>query len=152
MTQIFLFLSVCLLGCTHQVLAAAWGILVSWPGIEPRPPAIGSMESLSLDHQGSPWDIFIFLFADEKTEAHKDAVVTQTHIVPKGEEPGDESRLFALGAVFVHVSQTLSFSSSPLGSLCFLSAHPQELGEAWPFSCVALHFRWKLSLGLIFYF
>ena len=69
-----------------------------------------------------------------------------------GEGPGDESRLFTLGAVFIHVSQILSVSSSPLGSLCFLSAHPQELGEAGPFSCVALHFRWKLSLGLIFYF
>ena len=83
-TQIFLFLSIYLLGCTHQVLAIAWGILVSWLGVEPKPPAIGSVESLSLDYQGSPSDIFIFLFTDDKTEVHQGAVVTQTHIVTMG--------------------------------------------------------------------
>ena len=65
------------------------------------------MESLSLDHQGSPSDIFIFLFTDEKTEAHKGAVVTQTHSY-KGEEPGEESILFTWVPMATH-SSTLAW-------------------------------------------
>ena len=40
---------------------AACRILLPWPGIEPVPPAFGSMESQPLDCQGSPLLSIVFL-------------------------------------------------------------------------------------------
>ena len=45
-------------------LSPSWRLmwdLVPRPGIEPRPPAFGSVESRPLDHQGSPSFTFLIL-------------------------------------------------------------------------------------------
>ena len=38
----------------YQVLVVAYGILVPWPGIEPRHPALGAWSLKPMGHQGSP--------------------------------------------------------------------------------------------------
>ena len=40
-------------GSGMQTLSCGMWDLVPWPGIEPRAPCIGSVESSPLDHQGS---------------------------------------------------------------------------------------------------
>ena len=43
-------------------LSSSMWDLVPQPGIEPRPPALGNQEFLSLDRQGSPGVGFFFFF------------------------------------------------------------------------------------------
>ena len=58
---------VCLFVWLSRVFFTTCGIfscrvwdLVVWPGIEPRPPALGAWSLCHLDHQGSPQDLFFF--------------------------------------------------------------------------------------------
>ena len=45
----------------YQVLVVAYGILVPWPGIEPRHPALGAWSLKPMGHQGSPLPSFSFI-------------------------------------------------------------------------------------------
>ena len=103
-----------------QTLSYSMRDIVPWPRIEPRPPALQSMESQPLDHQGSPGMIpffekhflytFTYIYIEREREREKAMAPHSSTLawkIPWMEEPG---RLQSMGSLRVRHDWATSLS------------------------------------------